>query len=90
MAEITRKTENDDIRTDFERAREERWDEIAERFVTLKEMNPLAKPCRLCGVIAKERGMSVQGVRRICVRTGVYQPEGGGGRKAREAGEARS
>ncbi len=76
----------EDIRTDHERRRDEQWAAVRDRYKALRRANPSAKPSRLFAVIAREKEMTLHGVRHICIRGGLYTPTP---KKAAPAGEDR-
>ncbi len=66
-----------DLRTDFEKKREERQNRICDLYSQLHELHeaqPELAPHRIMTAVAKSQAMTTQGVRDILIRRGLYTP----------------
>lgn len=60
-----------DIRTDYEKRTAERRGRVAALYRKYRDKFPEASDNRIFGCIAAELGMTIPGVRGICIETGV-------------------
>ena len=63
-----------DLRTDFEKKREERQNRVCDLYSQLHEAQPELAPHRIMTAVAKSQAMTTQGVRDILIRRGIYTP----------------
>lgn len=62
-----------DVRTDLERARDERHKFICDNFLQLRNEMPECPPHRIFRVIAQKVGMTIPGVINVVTKNGLYQ-----------------
>ena len=65
---------NIDIRTSFEKARDEKHRKICDDFLTLSNQMPDCKPNRIFVALSKKYSMTAQGVKELITRNGLYTP----------------
>lgn len=63
---------NIDIRTPFEKARDEKHSKICADFLSLSDKIPECKPNRILSILAKKYSMTVPGVTNIVKKNGLY------------------
>jgi hypothetical protein len=61
-----------DLRTTAEKNRQAKHNRICNNYLNLVNQYPNTAPSRLMDAIAKEEGMTLQGVKTILVQNGVY------------------
>ena len=61
-----------DVRTPIEKARDEKHQKICNLYVKLLSDRPDLAPHRIFSIIAQEVGMTVPGVKNVCVNNGLY------------------
>lgn len=66
----------EDIRTEREKMLAERRDRVVALYKEVRENYPDASENRIFQAIADEVGLSIVGVRTICIERGVTQPVG--------------
>jgi len=63
-----------DLRTEFEKKRDARQDRVCDLYTQLHEACPDQAPHRIMTAVAKSQSMTMQGVRDILIRRGLYTP----------------
>ena len=81
-AKVTNKVENTktitimlDIRTEREKARDKRAEEVCSLYLAYQKEYPDAKPHRIFGAISREMDITLIGVKYIIVKAGLYEPK---------------
>ncbi len=64
-----------DLRTDYQKKLDIHREKIKELYTDLRERHPNVAPSRIFEVIAQELNMTLNGVRGMCIRQGLYQPK---------------
>lgn len=64
--------ETTDLRTQSEKARDEKYTAICDSYRELASEHPACKPHRLMAIVAGQYGMSVPGIRNVLETRGVY------------------
>lgn len=62
-----------DIRTPFERARDEKHARICNDYRELTAKMPSSKPYRLMRALGEAHGMTTMGIREVLVRNGLFK-----------------
>lgn len=68
-------TEAIDLRTETERARDERHEAICRDYAALHRAYPQYRPYRIMAVLGERHGMSVPGIKKIVESHGLYSPK---------------
>ena len=68
-----------DLRTDYEKEQDAKFQSWADRYEYLMTM-PKATPCRVMAFVAKEFGVTYLTVRTRLIKMGVYTPKNGSNR----------
>lgn len=63
-----------DLRTPFQKHREEKHRQICEAYKTLKQQHPEASTHRLCLVLGENFMMTATGIRKIIIEHGLFTP----------------
>lgn len=64
-----------DARTEAEKARDARHRSICNGYNEITEREPGLSAHRIFGVLAKQNGMTIPGIRRVLVKSGLYAPK---------------
>lgn len=67
--------EQNKLLTECERRRKRLWERIVNRYRMYREELPDITSNRAMGIVAREEGLTLQGVRYILIRTGNYIPK---------------
>ena len=68
-------TQKIDLRTPFQRAREEKHRSICEAYKELRASHPECSHNRICEVLGENYGMTAQGIKRVVMSEGLYSPQ---------------
>jgi len=64
---------NVDIRTPFEKARDEKHRKICDDFLSLSNQIPDCKPNRIFNLLSQRYSMTVPGIKDVVIRNGLYE-----------------
>lgn len=64
-----------DLRTPFQKARDEKHRRICEAYQELKHEHPEASTHRLCLVLGENFMMTATGIRKVIIENGLFTPK---------------
>ncbi len=68
-------TEQIDLRTPLQKARDEKHRSICDAYTELHTQNPECSHNRLCEVLGALFEMTPQGIKRVIINNGLYTPQ---------------
>lgn len=63
-----------DLRTPYQKVKDQKHQAICARFRELTNLEPQARPTRVMEIIAGEFASTAPGIRNILIRNGAYKP----------------